>query len=624
MDQLRRFEACYDLAKEYRKVNADSAIKYGKWAFDLSLQLSQYESQAKSSRRVGLIFKDVSQYDSALVWYQKSLKIREEKKLGDASLAVIYNDLGTVRRLKSQYGLAFEAYLKSLEFRERLGDKQKVAALFNNIAIAFKDWAHLKRESRAQDSVRLGEEKLALSYYIKSLKLRQESGDTLKEALVCYNIAPIYMIWELYDSARYYSDISYKLFEQQGDSIWTARALSHQAIILFKEKKYEEAVRLFEEVLEFQSQHPNANDLLATYTNLGELLVEKGGFEEGEPYLLKALHIIDSLKFRNKAVLDVYENLSKVYESRRDYKNANQYISSFHHLKDSLIYLQVTSDKVTQQKLSEEIRKERHQKEALRVRLKFLSVIAFLSILLVSILLWGYFTFKKQKVRHAFQQKETLEKFKDTERNLLRSQIDNQERILKKIGRELHDKLANDLVASYSFLETIKGKLKAGTLPDPEQIRLITERVKESYEYTKDLSHHLDGMGFEDGDLEKYIKKLAQILVNQQIEVNLIIFGMKGIDLPRETINAIVRITHEAITNIYKYAEAKEVDIQLLYGNGKICLEISDDGKGFDVQSVTNGLGLDSMLARAEKIDGEFKIDTSPGNGTSLFVTFSI
>jgi signal transduction histidine kinase len=84
----------------------------------------------------------------------------------------------------------------------------------------------------------------------------------------------------------------------------------------------------------------------------------------------------------------------------------------------------------------------------------------------------------------------------------------------------------------------------------------------------------------------------------------------------------IFRIVQEQITNIMKHAHAKEVVIEIYQDKGALILCIKDDGVGFDVSSKRNGVGLQNITSRAELLDGEVIINSSPGKGCELQVLF--
>lgn len=92
--------------------------------------------------------------------------------------------------------------------------------------------------------------------------------------------------------------------------------------------------------------------------------------------------------------------------------------------------------------------------------------------------------------------------------------------------------------------------------------------------------------------------------------------------LPAEVETLLFRIVQEALTNCAKYAQARNVSIQLTHDQTHACLEIVDDGVGFDAQAAggRQGLGLLTMAERAEFARGQFRLESQPGQGTRISV----
>ena len=82
----------------------------------------------------------------------------------------------------------------------------------------------------------------------------------------------------------------------------------------------------------------------------------------------------------------------------------------------------------------------------------------------------------------------------------------------------------------------------------------------------------------------------------------------------------IYRIIQEALTNIFKYAEATEVKIQLTTTPEELSLTIVDNGKGFDPNLNSLGFGLRGMKERVISVNGKFQLKTSPNNGCCIEV----
>jgi signal transduction histidine kinase len=81
---------------------------------------------------------------------------------------------------------------------------------------------------------------------------------------------------------------------------------------------------------------------------------------------------------------------------------------------------------------------------------------------------------------------------------------------------------------------------------------------------------------------------------------------------------AAYRIAMEAMTNVARHADARQCQVRL-FMDGRLCLEIDDDGRGIPV-GVRAGVGMSSMRERAEELGGTCVVETQPEQGTHVLV----
>ena len=96
-----------------------------------------------------------------------------------------------------------------------------------------------------------------------------------------------------------------------------------------------------------------------------------------------------------------------------------------------------------------------------------------------------------------------------------------------------------------------------------------------------------------------------------------------GVSVPAGTQDALLRVTREAIINAIRHGGAETVRVKLSV-SPSLSLVVSDDGRGFDVETAVREpgrLGLRSMEARIRGIGGELEIDSAPGRGTRIEVS---
>lgn len=82
------------------------------------------------------------------------------------------------------------------------------------------------------------------------------------------------------------------------------------------------------------------------------------------------------------------------------------------------------------------------------------------------------------------------------------------------------------------------------------------------------------------------------------------------------------RCAYELVNNAIKHSSAGRIDIQLMNEEKQLVLTVSDNGKGFDQEKVSDGMGLKSIRSRVSQFNGEMNIISQPGAGTEINIAF--
>lgn len=200
-----------------------------------------------------------------------------------------------------------------------------------------------------------------------------------------------------------------------------------------------------------------------------------------------------------------------------------------------------------------------------------------------------------------------------------------QEEERKRIARELHDETSQSLTSMKLGLKVIedakdiaKARQVAGELRE-----MLGTTLEEVSALARDLRPSvLDDMGLK-AALALYIDKCSTRL-DGKIDFHL--DGLDGQRFPPYVETAVYRIVQEALTNVMKYARAENISVVVRYREGVLTAIVEDDGIGFCLQeilsggAVRKGLGLFGMQERASLIGGELEIESSPGEGTTVYL----
>jgi two-component system, NarL family, sensor histidine kinase UhpB len=218
----------------------------------------------------------------------------------------------------------------------------------------------------------------------------------------------------------------------------------------------------------------------------------------------------------------------------------------------------------------------------------------------------------------------------DELRRYARRLIEMEEELRKKLSAELHDEIGRDLTALGINVSIITNSLSKTALAKLDARIADSEGLIEGISRTtRNIMADLRPPVLDDYGLAAAIRWFADLFAMRS---GIAIVVTADDPFPRfaaEQELALFRITQEALTNTAKHAEAQSVTIMLRSDNGMVRLVIMDDGKGCPLDSASPpkaefGWGVTLMRERAELSGGTFRLDSSPGEGTTVSITITL
>ena len=182
----------------------------------------------------------------------------------------------------------------------------------------------------------------------------------------------------------------------------------------------------------------------------------------------------------------------------------------------------------------------------------------------------------------------------------------------RRLERDLHDGAQSRLVALALNLRLARGRLNGA----PEVAALLDESIDElklSLEELRELAHGIHPAVLSDRGLEPALRALAA-----RAPVPVALEGTLGGRLPAAVETAAYFVVSEGLTNVAKYAQAAHACVRMQRIDGRLLLEVSDDGIGGAAPSA--GSGLHGLSDRVAALDGEIEVASPPGGGTRLRV----
>lgn len=196
----------------------------------------------------------------------------------------------------------------------------------------------------------------------------------------------------------------------------------------------------------------------------------------------------------------------------------------------------------------------------------------------------------------------------------------------RRIGREVHDTLGQELTAAKLFLR----RIPEDSFADAHwcaYVKEAAEAVDRALQQVRSLSYLLHPPFAEDMGLltalRYYVEGVSQrtgIQVNTKLPKEMS-------PLPFEVEGAVFRVVQEALTNVYRHSGSKVVDLELTRGAEKVQVKIRDYGQAHDSAKLgleKPGVGISGMQERVRGLGGEFRMyDAGPGTAVEVEVPVS-
>ncbi|HSD93968.1 MAG TPA: PAS domain S-box protein [Syntrophales bacterium] len=232
-----------------------------------------------------------------------------------------------------------------------------------------------------------------------------------------------------------------------------------------------------------------------------------------------------------------------------------------------------------------------------------------------------------QDVTERKQVEKTLREQQEQLRTLSAKLSEAEEVERRRIARELHDQVGQNLTVVGINLNVLRSLLPAESM-NPVPSRLLEDSatlVEQTTEYTRSLMSDLRPPDMDDYGLVASIRWYGKRF-SLRTGVEVVMEGTEIHPRPAAAIeNNLFRIVQEVLTNISKHARAGTVRIDIDGTEGRLRLRIMDDGVGFDPARLKeagehHGWGLMTMAERAEMIGGRFSLESRTGRGTIVSV----
>lgn len=585
----------------------DSYVRVNSQNLELATRISDSFSISAASANLGSYYRLVQQNDTAFYFLNNALKYygTNEYSLSKATTFYIIADIQHVAKI---YDGAEVDAIKSLEIINEIEQTENAldlaSSVYNLLAIISKD---------------IGEFEQAIEYYNKSIDIakRMENG-YINIVYARNNIANTYRSLGNFDRSLY---ILNNLKSEKGnyialDSSFYGTILNNIALtkVASGNFDYDEIVATYKEAENISLEYEYPNGALNALLDLSDLYLQFEQYDSVMKYASESLKMATEFS-SNEAKQRALMLLSEVTPGEQ----GKAYLKEHIRLGDSLeAEERLVRNKIARIKFDTDQLQARNEQIS---RENFYLLLVSIVLLLSGILIYVIFT---QRARNKeLRLKQVQQEANEEIYNLMLKQQDKIEeaRALEKtrVSKELHDGVLGRLFGvrlSLDSLNFTEGKDAATNRSRyVSQLKTIEEDIRKiSHEMNTDF---VSGSGFVD---------VLKELVDTQAKA----YGLDAEFTASEEVNwervsnkvkiNLYRIVQESMQNIYKHAKATKMSVAISLLNDDICLEVSDNGKGFDTSRQRRGIGLKNITSRVKDLKGSVVFESKSGKGTTVRV----
>ncbi|MGB7500231.1 MAG: sensor histidine kinase [Moheibacter sp.] len=578
---------------ESSDVNMEEALKMFDRAEKKSKEINNKPLTAFVLKKRGDYLSYRNEFEKSILNYQTAAEIYSGLNMISNEAECYKEEAGSFLFI-NRFTESLQLFFKAKGLAERAGNNGLKARINNNIGSVYEsleDWDN------------------ALLYNKQALEYRIKTNDLKGMSSSYSNLGNVYYYQSQYKKANVYYHRSLKFAKEIKDTAKINSIESKMGSSFQELGELDSAIYYLERTNKFYSSHKDTkyfNWCLNTAV-LANTWLKKDDLARTGQYLnncRECIEDIGSYDFRRS----VYGLLSDYNQKKGNYKDALTYKRLQMEMVDSLA---IESKVFENQRIA--IRYEFHQKakeDSLQYQLN-LSQQEIISAsyknkmylaIIVGILVLAAAGFGIARMRAVQRMKRSAEI----------------EGMRQNLAGDLHD----DVGSTLSSIQIISNLMTEKT-NDPKVIEAAQNISGLSNKVANGIREIVWELNPANDSLEAIISQLrkisSEILTPSEISFS---FNVK-INDPNKKISPelrkeMVMVFKEAINNARKYSNAEKVDISISEKKSLLKMKISDNGIGFDPESVQKGNGLSNMERRSKKMNSEFRLESSPDHGTTI------
>lgn len=548
------------------------------------------------------------QVDSALIYGLKGMELAEASE-NTYLRAAAHNILGVCYYYHHRPSRAMEHYLLALPLARQSRDLRVLVKTLDNIGII---------------QVENGQPRQAIERFEESLALYRESQDSLNIGRALLHLGSGYTELDSMEKSIFYTQQALSIFERIGSDFGRMLSTGNIGEALLKTNNWRQARTYFMQSAELARNLSMGGSLSIALMGLAQIANREKYPQEAMRWLAEAEQAV-GVSHDQRGILGLLEEKARAYYALRQYPEAQNTLEQRVQMGDSfnrqtydrqLAELQVEYDierkegQITRQALD----LEQKNNQILRQRIS----LGGLAVLLLIMTMGGWVFYRRSRLK---QKQELQEAIIHEQKMGLKAVLETQEAEQRRVAKELHDGIAQDLVAAKLGVDLLATKLGPQLPTLQQQIESLSQLIQDTGTQVRQISHTMLPVTLEQQGLITSLEQLLARTLNQPQIAYRFNHNMNSPENPNTSLT-LYRLAQEALHNILKHAHASEVILDLDEQGNQIKLTVTDNGRGFDYDKAKaqGTLGLLNMLSRVKNAGGQMQINSAEGLGTKLEV----
>ena len=288
-----------EISRAKWNISMEESLNYANEAYRLAEDLNYQEGKADALNRIGNVHYLLRDQTNVIENYNQAYKIA--RSLEDYRRMGMYlNNLGILFRELSQYDSSEVYLIRALRYKELHGDRELIASTLNNLGVMYRD---MKRYN------------LSLEFFVRQLDMIEPSGDIRNIAVVHRQIGEVFYLLESYNESVGHFLYSIDFGKRIPDSLIIARANSLLARSLFSAGKPKEAMERIEQSIGIAGRLNLMNVLRDDYNTLYLYYKEAGNQKLALDHLIRHYNLKDSVQMASSETR--LTELERIFETKK-------------------------------------------------------------------------------------------------------------------------------------------------------------------------------------------------------------------------------------------------------------------------------------------------------------------